>query len=105
MCTCLYPFARYFRIGAIHALEENLRRPVLTANQVALWEALRVMGTTSKVIHYGSVFTNPAGRLADCRLGFIQVLAWGRTAVWIRIDEPTATLPPPLMSPTAMECS
>lgn len=45
-------------IGAIHALEENLRRPALTANQVALWETLRVTGTTSKVIHYGSVFTN-----------------------------------------------
>jgi maleate isomerase len=40
-------------IGAIHALEENLRRPVLTANQVALWEALRLVGTTSKVVQYG----------------------------------------------------
>ena len=43
-------------IGAIHALEENLGRPVLTANQVALWEALR-MGTTSNVIGYGTVFS------------------------------------------------
>jgi maleate isomerase len=44
-------------IGAIHALEENLRRPVLTANQVALWHALRVVGGTSNVIQYGSVFS------------------------------------------------
>lgn len=44
-------------IGAIHALEERLRRPVLTANQVLLWEALRLVGVTSKVTHYGRVFT------------------------------------------------
>jgi maleate isomerase len=29
-------------IGVIAALEEDLRRPVLTANQVSLWYALRV---------------------------------------------------------------
>ncbi len=45
-------------IGAIHALEESLGRPVLTANQVAFWEALRVVGTTSNPIQYGRVFTN-----------------------------------------------
>jgi maleate isomerase len=45
-------------VGAIHALEESLRRPVLTANQVALWEALRGLGTISKIIQYGSIFTN-----------------------------------------------
>ncbi len=44
-------------VGAIHALEENLSRPVLTANQVALWNALRVVGRTSNVIQYGGVFT------------------------------------------------
>ena len=43
-------------IGAIQALEESLGRPVLTANQVALWEALRIAGTTSKGIQYGRVF-------------------------------------------------
>jgi maleate cis-trans isomerase len=31
-------------IGVISALEEDLRRPVLTANQVSLWYALRVAG-------------------------------------------------------------
>jgi maleate isomerase len=50
-------------IGAIHSLEESLRRPVLTANQVALWEALHVVGTTSKVPQYGRVFakSRPTG--------------------------------------------
>jgi maleate isomerase len=51
-------------VGAIHALEKSLRRPVLTANQVALWDALRVLGITSKVIQYGSIFTD-SGRIAD----------------------------------------
>jgi len=31
-------------IGVIAALEEDLRRPILTANQVSLWHALRVAG-------------------------------------------------------------
>ena len=44
-------------VGTIRALEARLRRPVLTANQVALWEALRLVGMTSKVTHYGRVFT------------------------------------------------
>ena len=44
-------------IGAIQALEETLGRPVLTANQVAFWEALRGVGITSKPIQYGRVFT------------------------------------------------
>ncbi len=43
-------------VGAIHALEESLRRPVLTANQVAFWKALRLVGMTSKVTQYGRVF-------------------------------------------------
>ena len=44
-------------VGAIHALEESLRRPVLTANQVILWQALRLVGMTSTVSQYGRVFT------------------------------------------------
>jgi len=43
-------------IGAIEALEEELGRPVLTANQVALWQALRVVGVASKRVEYGRVF-------------------------------------------------
>ena len=44
-------------VGAIDALEENLGRPVLTANQVALWEALRAAATISKVTRYGRIFS------------------------------------------------
>ena len=47
-------------VGVIHALEKTLGRPVLTANQVAFWQALRVMDLTSKVTHYGRVFTDMA---------------------------------------------
>jgi maleate isomerase len=42
--------------GVIAALEEDLRRPVLTANQVSLWHALRVAGTEVGVDDYGQLF-------------------------------------------------
>ncbi len=44
-------------VGAIHALEEALRKPVLTANQVLLWRALRLAGVASQVTQYGRIFT------------------------------------------------
>lgn len=44
-------------IGVIEALEEAVGRPVLTANQVAFWQALRLGGMTSKVRQYGTIFT------------------------------------------------
>jgi maleate isomerase len=40
----------------IAALEEDLGRPVLTANQVALWYALRLAGVGAEVDDYGQVF-------------------------------------------------
>jgi hypothetical protein len=43
-------------IGVIAALEEDLRRPVLTANQVSLWYALRVAGAEVRVDDYGQLF-------------------------------------------------
>jgi maleate isomerase len=46
-------------VGAIHALEEDLGKPVLTANQVLFWQALRLVGVASKVTQYGRVFTEP----------------------------------------------
>src|SRR6266849_169137 len=49
-------------IGVIQALEESLGRPVLTANQVAFWRALRVAGMTSVVSHYGRIFTARAAQ-------------------------------------------
>lgn len=46
-------------IGAIAALEEDLRRPVLTANQVSLWYALRLAHAQVRVDGYGQLFTLP----------------------------------------------
>ena len=43
-------------IGVIAALEEDLGRPVLTANQVAFWYALRQAGVREPVNGYGRVF-------------------------------------------------
>jgi maleate isomerase len=43
-------------VGAIQALEEDLGRPVLTANQVAFWQALRLSGTRATVAGYGRIF-------------------------------------------------
>jgi maleate isomerase len=48
-------------IGVIRALEEDLDRTVLTANQVALWQALRCGGTRAPVSGYGRLFTQQAG--------------------------------------------
>ena len=43
-------------VGTIAALEADLRRPVLTANQVLLWGALRAAGAGVRVDHYGRIF-------------------------------------------------
>ncbi len=43
-------------IGVIKALEDSLDRPVLTANQVAFWCALRRSGTRVPVTSYGRIF-------------------------------------------------
>jgi maleate isomerase len=43
-------------IGVIKALEENLDRPVLSANQVAFWCALRLTGTRAPATNYGRIF-------------------------------------------------
>lgn len=43
-------------IGVIQALEDSLGRPVLTANQVAFWCALRLAGARVPVINYGRIF-------------------------------------------------
>jgi maleate isomerase len=45
-------------IGVVAALEQHLGRPVLTANQVALWYALRLAGVRGTVEAYGQVFQN-----------------------------------------------
>src|SRR5215470_13027134 len=43
-------------IGVVAALEKDLGRPVLTANQAAFWYALRLSGVGAEVDDYGQVF-------------------------------------------------
>jgi maleate isomerase len=52
-----------FRVnGVIAALEEDLGRPVLSANQAAFWYAIRLAGVGAEVDNYGQLFRkNPKG--------------------------------------------
>ena len=43
-------------IGAIQALEQSLARPVLSANQAAFWQAIRVAGVDDGIAGYGGLF-------------------------------------------------
>jgi maleate isomerase len=43
-------------VGTIAALEAELKRPVVTANQVLLWAALRHLGGANTVTRYGRIF-------------------------------------------------
>jgi len=43
-------------IAVIRALEEALERPVLSANQVLFWHALRVAGVDDRIVRYGRIF-------------------------------------------------
>lgn len=49
-------------IGTIETLEEDLRLPVLTANQVLLWHGLRLAGTSVSIRGYGRIFEVPLRR-------------------------------------------
>jgi maleate isomerase len=44
-------------IGTIKALEETLGRPVLTANQVAFWQAVALSGARVSIVDYGQIFS------------------------------------------------
>lgn len=44
-------------IGVVEALEEVLKRPVLTANQVAFWQALRLAGINDVIEGYGKILS------------------------------------------------
>jgi maleate isomerase len=60
---CVFIAGNGFRtIGVTAALEEDLRRPVLTGNQVAFWYALRLAGVGAKVDDYGQVFRKTPNR-------------------------------------------
>jgi maleate isomerase len=50
-------------VGVIQALEEDLGRPVLTANSVAFWQALHLAGTRVPVRNYGVLFNHAPLRL------------------------------------------
>src|SRR5262249_13228703 len=43
-------------VGAVRALETTLRKPVLTANQVSFWAALKVAKVRSHITDYGRIF-------------------------------------------------
>jgi maleate isomerase len=43
-------------VSVIEALEQDLGRPVLTANQVLLWRALQAVGSALRPVGYGQVF-------------------------------------------------
>jgi maleate isomerase len=42
-------------VAIIAALEEDLGRPVITANQASLWRCLRSSGLRTPVVGYGSL--------------------------------------------------
>jgi maleate isomerase len=46
-------------VGAIESLEQDLQRPVLTANSVTFWNALRARSVSAPVTHYGRLFAGP----------------------------------------------
>jgi maleate isomerase len=43
-------------VAIIETLEQDLRRPVLSANQVSLWHGLRLAGIRPEISGYGSLF-------------------------------------------------
>jgi len=43
-------------VGIIQALEEDLQRPVISANQVLMWHLLRLAGTRVPLSNYGGLF-------------------------------------------------
>jgi maleate isomerase len=54
-------------VGVIHALEEDLERPVVTANQALLWAALRAAGSDSSVVTgYGRLFDQSVSHAPPC---------------------------------------
>jgi maleate isomerase len=47
-------------ISVIAALEEEIAKPVITANQIAFWHAIRLAGVKESLDGYGAIF--------DCQL-------------------------------------
>jgi maleate isomerase len=49
-------------VGVIQALEARLRKPVLSANQVLFWNALRAVSNAPRVANYGRIFAEGSTR-------------------------------------------
>ncbi len=43
-------------VGILDALEQELKQPVLSANQASLWHCLRLSGVRTKIAGYGGLF-------------------------------------------------
>lgn len=43
-------------VAILDALEQDIRRPVLSANQVSLWHCLRLAGVRARITGYGRLF-------------------------------------------------
>lgn len=52
----LIPDTAMRTLGVIPAIEERLGKPVLTANQVTIWEGLRLAGTVPRTDQLGALF-------------------------------------------------
>jgi len=56
-CTGLYA------VDLIETMERDLGRPILTANQVTMWNALRLSGVSTRGLeHFGSLFAESGRR-------------------------------------------
>lgn len=47
-------------IGVLAALEHDLRKPVVSANQASFWDCLRLAGVPDRISGYGKLFDLPA---------------------------------------------
>ena len=63
----LVPDTALHSIGVIEELEDRARKPVLTANQVSAWEALRLSGLSIAGTGLGRLFEEGGDRLAPPR--------------------------------------
>ena len=52
-------------IGVIEALERDLGKPVVSANQASFWDCLRTAGVADRVAGYGRLFDRPGPDPAD----------------------------------------
>jgi maleate cis-trans isomerase len=73
----LLPDTALHSLGFIQPLEELLRKPVLTANQVTLWQGLRLAGETPEQRGLGKLMAqNTKTVLSIIRERFCKVYGW-----------------------------